>query len=190
MDHLDRGDPHPLDAGHAGRLHQQLAEVEPLLRIAVVADADPRHHDLALVLGDAAAYLVEDRRGGPRACAAAHGRDDAVGAVAVAAVLHLHESTRAAFPPTSPWRRARGAAERDLVLEVDARARVVVRCPVRGRDPDGDVLGGAGEGPDPGVDLRELGLVEVHRTARRRTPRSRSAASAGLTGATSPPPRA
>ena len=121
VDHLDRGDPHPLHPGDPGRAHQQLAEVEAGGGVAVVADADPRHHDLALVLLHAAAHLVEDRRGRARAGAPAHGRDDAVGAVAVTPVLDLHESPRAG-PRPGVVRCPRGAPERDLVLEVDARA--------------------------------------------------------------------
>src|SRR5581483_5636948 len=53
--------------------------------------ADPGHHELGLTGGDAPADLVEDSLSGARAGAPADGRDDAVGAVALAAVLDLHE---------------------------------------------------------------------------------------------------
>ena len=43
VDDLDARQPHPLHAGHPGHLHHQLAELEPALGIAVVADADPGH---------------------------------------------------------------------------------------------------------------------------------------------------
>ena len=164
MDHLDRGDPHALHPGHPRRAHQQFPEVEAGGGVAVVADADPRHHDLALVLLHAAAHLVEDRRGRPRAGAPPHGRDDAVGAVAVTAVLDLHEPPRAG-PRPGVLRRPGGAPERDLVLEVDARAALSVARPARRRHPHGDLLGGAGEGLHAGVDLLELGRAQVDRAA-------------------------
>ena len=56
-----------LHAGDPGHLEHQLAELEPPLGVAVVADADPGHHHLGLALGDAAAHLVQDRAGRTRA---------------------------------------------------------------------------------------------------------------------------
>ena len=57
-------EPDPLDPGHPRDLHHQLAELEPALGVAVVADADPGHHHLRLAVGDAPAHLVEHRAAG------------------------------------------------------------------------------------------------------------------------------
>ena len=94
MDHLDRGDAHTLDARDLRGREGQLAEVETALRVSVVADADTRHHHLTLILRDALLDLVQYGRGRARTGAATHGRDDAVGTVAVAAVLHLYKAAR------------------------------------------------------------------------------------------------
>ena len=59
MDDLDRGEPHALDARHLGGLEHQLAESDPALGIAVVADADARHDHLRLILCDALRDLLE-----------------------------------------------------------------------------------------------------------------------------------
>ena len=96
VDHLDARQTYPLHARYARHLAHQVAELEPPLGIAVVADADAGHHHLRLAVRDAAAHLVQDRCDWPRARRATHGRDDAVRAMAVTAVLNLDEPARAA----------------------------------------------------------------------------------------------
>src|SRR5205085_11354611 len=92
--HLDAGEPHSLHPGDPSNLGHQLAELEAVLRIAVVADTDPGHHHLGLILCDATARFFQDRARGTRACGTADGRDDAVRAMAVTAVLDLDEAAR------------------------------------------------------------------------------------------------
>ena len=125
VDHLHRGEPHPLHALDLGGLHHQLAELPPILRIAVVAHADPRHHHLRLARAHARPHLLQHGGGRARARRPAHGGDDAVGAVAVAAVLHLHEAARACGG------RA-GLQARDPRVVAVKRAR---QCTVRHRMP-------------------------------------------------------
>ncbi len=50
MDHLDARQPDPLDTGDLGDLDHQFAELEPPLRVAIVADADTGQHHLRLAL--------------------------------------------------------------------------------------------------------------------------------------------
>ena len=98
-------------------------------------------HHLGLAVLDPPADLVEDRSRRARARGAAHGGDDAVGAVAVAAVLDLDEpagsvrlrqrrgaagrspSSRRSPSPNHPPVHGRRAASRDVVLEIGARAQ-------------------------------------------------------------------
>ena len=58
--------------GTARDRDHQLAELEPPLGVAVVADADPRHHHLRLALRDAPTHLVAAPRS-PAASARARG---------------------------------------------------------------------------------------------------------------------
>ena len=115
--------------GHMRHRHHQLAELEPLFRIAIVADADSGHAPSRADPPRRAGGPRRARRGRARAGGAPDGGDDAVGAVAVAAVLDLDE-------PAGPIGRRRGcgatrrcpgpgrrAASRDVVLQVGARAQ-------------------------------------------------------------------
>ena len=120
-------------------------ELETLLRIAVVADADPGHHHLRLPRGDPPPRLSQDRAGGPRAGGAADGRDDAVRAVAVTAVLDLDE-TPGAHAGLEPARGKR------IALEVrTCHARELAR----------DIVGSADKRLHTGVEIGELTRVQV-----------------------------
>ena len=128
VDDLDAREPDPLHTRDPGHLHHQLAELEAAVGVAVVADADAGHDHLRLPLDDAAAHLLEHRPGRARAGRAPDGRDDAVRAVAVAAVLDLDEATRA-----RGGRRA--LAGQQIVLEVGAGADGPGDRPRRRRRP-------------------------------------------------------
>ncbi len=137
VDHLDARQPHALDARDARDGDHQLAELEPLFGVAIVADADPGHHHLGLTVGDSLCGLTEDRARRPRASAAAHGRDDAVGAVAVTAILDLDEAARTGLTG--------GLAREHVVLEVGAAAEL-----------GGDPIGGPDQRRHAWVDVAEL----------------------------------
>ena len=140
VDHLDARQPHPLDARHLRHRHHQLAELEPVLGIAVVADADPGHHHLGLALRDPPAGLVEDGARRARAGAAPDGGDDAVGAVAVAAVLDLDEAAGAS-DCAGAWPPAAGPGERRARTSCSRSAH----APRPAAIAPGHLLGGAHE---------------------------------------------
>ncbi len=71
VDHLDRRQAHALDALDGRDLAHQVAQLEPALRVAVVAHRDPGHHHLRLALRHAAAHLPQH---GARGAASARRR--------------------------------------------------------------------------------------------------------------------
>jgi hypothetical protein len=62
VDHLDGGEPHPLDPRHACGTDHQLPKLEPVLRVPIVADADTGHHHLRLAQSHALLDLLEHGR--------------------------------------------------------------------------------------------------------------------------------
>src|SRR5262249_470649 len=148
-----RGEGRALDAAPPRGAREEIAEIESLLGVAIVADADAGDNHLRLAAGHALLHLLEHRGGRARAGTAANGGDDAVGALAVAAVLYLHESAGAG---AGPLIRARGPGlgSEDVVLDVSAGAQ-------RACHRLGDVVGGAAEGPHGRIDRRELAGAKV-----------------------------
>src|SRR5947209_5851197 len=96
VDDLHAGQADPLHPGDLRRLDHQLAQLQAALRIPVVPHADTGHDHLRLALSDPPPDLIENRAGRTRPRGPAHGGDDAVRTVAVAAVLDLDEAPGAA----------------------------------------------------------------------------------------------
>ncbi len=136
---LDRREPHARHAVQLGQREQDAGEPRRDLGIAVEAEVDAGHDELAVALRDAAAGLVEHGAERPRAARAAHARNHAEGAPERAAVLHLDERPRALEP------RRRADAARRAELARDPLGRLLAAS----RATTVDALAGASKVPGP-----------------------------------------
>ena len=113
---LDRREPHARDAIQLGERADHLGQAAPRdSAIAVEAEVDARHDELAVALRDPPARLLEHGAQRPRAARAAHARDHAERAAERAAVLHLQERPRALEPRCGPDAAGRAELARDAL---------------------------------------------------------------------------